>query len=52
MSEFTLHCEQFIAVTRQHLFSAEPAAGGSQDPRQEDPASLVGCRAEHRCHTG
>jgi hypothetical protein len=51
MSEFTLHCEQFIAVTRQHFFSAEPAAGDSQAPRQEDPASL-GCRAERRCHTG
>ncbi len=51
MSEFTLHCEQFIAVTRQHFFSAEPAAGGSQESRQEDPARF-GCGTEHRCHTG
>jgi len=51
MSEFKLNCEQFLAATRQHFFSAEPASDGSPESREDDPASHCG-RPEHRCHGG
>ncbi|EXI92977.1 MAG: hypothetical protein AW12_00189 [Candidatus Accumulibacter sp. BA-94] len=51
MSEFRRNCERFLAATRQHFFSGEPAAGGVPEPRADDPDSPCG-RTEHRCHGG
>ncbi|EXI73220.1 MAG: hypothetical protein AW07_02834 [Candidatus Accumulibacter sp. SK-11] len=50
MSEYKLHCEQFIAATRQHFFAAEPAVGGAPESREDDPACPC-CRAGNRCHS-
>ncbi|TLD44221.1 MAG: hypothetical protein FAZ92_03511 [Accumulibacter sp.] len=51
MSEFKINCEQFLAAARQHLFSAEPAADGFAESREDEQAGHCG-RAEHRCHGG
>ncbi|MEF8756448.1 MAG: hypothetical protein V5B60_21335 [Accumulibacter sp.] len=49
MSEFKLNCERFLAATRQHLFSGEPAPGASPESREDDAAVHCG-RVEHRGH--
>jgi len=51
MSEFKLHCERFLAATRQHFFAAEQAAAGSAESREDDSVCHCG-RTEHLGHSG
>jgi hypothetical protein len=51
MSEFKLHCEYFLATTRQHFFASDLAAAAQKGDPVDDFAVAPG-EAAHRAHTG
>ncbi|MEF8712025.1 MAG: hypothetical protein V5B39_00345 [Accumulibacter sp.] len=52
MSDFNLHCEHFLATSRQHLFASDAASAGRQGIPEDDSTSHHCGEKEHGGHTG